>query len=725
MTTPTTNPVPSQDPQDLLFNAEKLDEIVSSSALQYTDRLGQSRRTAAGALASFTALNPRGAWATATAYAPRDLASNSGTWYIALDSHISGATFSGDSAAHWRPFQGVLPTDLASTTDALKGAGQLGYAITLGYSVGTVGRRLIQEIHISDFDDGVRNHSQMLQAAVDRAAVVIGSTAAFLAPGADIVLGPGPYTFTAKVNITQSGIGIRGQVGRGSYITGDVDFLDIGDYTNTLRVRCVELAWLNFQSSVTNSTKTAVKVYRAIEFRMHHCTVGGMNVGVDCVRASTAYITENRFANGNRTTQAQASIRLYGTDESTFASPSTSTPGGGIRILHNEAELSSGTVDTLCFVELHSVDTAYILNNHVTGAVESVSIVPDATAANRTILDVWAIHNYFDEPSTFAASPAQIRIGGTVKESITLASGATASSIYESIHFFFNRIRGANESDYGVIAHVTDGDSWFDGVRQLRAIEIEHNDISQHRIAGVRFYGASNSPTDTYVEARETSVSRNFLSGNGVSNPIGIGSCITMVSDDAIIDANVCGAQGGTSDYLISITCRKTGDDFTPSAIARGNNFFRATGYTIEPLNIAVSEVGSMVLRLDNIYPGARREIREPYSVQTTNATPTVAWSYVLPQGTGAFLRIAVVGCITDGTGSKFIGYEFTGFVRRNAGGTTISGGAFTVAGSWNPDTFGTVPTLTVVGNTITLTVTGIAATVIDWSSYVDAKFAR
>ena len=47
---PTTNPVPSTDPSDLLFNAGKLDEAVNSSANTYTDRLGVTRMTVAGAV---------------------------------------------------------------------------------------------------------------------------------------------------------------------------------------------------------------------------------------------------------------------------------------------------------------------------------------------------------------------------------------------------------------------------------------------------------------------------------------------------------------------------------------------------------------------------------------------------------------------------------------------------------------------------------------------------
>lgn len=52
---PTSNPVPSQDPSDLLFNAGKLDEVVNGTANSFTDRLGVARRTVAGMNADFDA----------------------------------------------------------------------------------------------------------------------------------------------------------------------------------------------------------------------------------------------------------------------------------------------------------------------------------------------------------------------------------------------------------------------------------------------------------------------------------------------------------------------------------------------------------------------------------------------------------------------------------------------------------------------------------------------
>lgn len=47
-TTPTNNPIPSEDPRDLKFNAGKIDEEVNGSADYYTDRFGVQRLTNSG-----------------------------------------------------------------------------------------------------------------------------------------------------------------------------------------------------------------------------------------------------------------------------------------------------------------------------------------------------------------------------------------------------------------------------------------------------------------------------------------------------------------------------------------------------------------------------------------------------------------------------------------------------------------------------------------------------
>lgn len=64
---PTTNPVPSQDPSDLLFNAGKLDEVVNGGENTFTDRSGMVRRTLAGLSAEFPNAAANAAAAAASA----------------------------------------------------------------------------------------------------------------------------------------------------------------------------------------------------------------------------------------------------------------------------------------------------------------------------------------------------------------------------------------------------------------------------------------------------------------------------------------------------------------------------------------------------------------------------------------------------------------------------------------------------------------------------------
>jgi hypothetical protein len=120
-------PVPSKDPRDLLFNAQKIDEAVTGGNRSYVDRFGVERLTLAGAIDSIKTVTMRGAWATATAYATKDVVTSGGVAYIAVQSHVSGATFVGD-AAYWRVYQGVTSAELASTSFSL-GAYLVGYAL--------------------------------------------------------------------------------------------------------------------------------------------------------------------------------------------------------------------------------------------------------------------------------------------------------------------------------------------------------------------------------------------------------------------------------------------------------------------------------------------------------------------------------------------------------------------------------------------------------------------
>jgi hypothetical protein len=231
----TTTSVPSSDVSDFVFNVQKLDEITTGSALTYVDRLGVERSTAAGAMARFAALNPRGAWATATSYQPRDLVLVSGTWYIALDTHTSGATFAGDSAAHWRPEQGVTQADLADTSSASNGDALLGVKRVATGAVATTQHEFNSRVmNVYDYMTPaliadsknlvpVLDHTASIQAAIDDASTTYG--------GGEIQL-DGRFRLTSKLTI-KSFVKLKGKTwlsnaGNGHWTGATTFFVDWG-----------------------------------------------------------------------------------------------------------------------------------------------------------------------------------------------------------------------------------------------------------------------------------------------------------------------------------------------------------------------------------------------------------------------------------------------------------------------------------------------------------------
>lgn len=112
-TTPTNLPVPSEKPQDLKFNAGKIDEFVTSMAKQYIDRFGHAHYTIEGLR-----------WVAQQAIAAFG--------YITLDSFEDGNTLTLpnqvlrlEATGEYYRWDGVFPKDVpaGSTTDSTGGIG--------------------------------------------------------------------------------------------------------------------------------------------------------------------------------------------------------------------------------------------------------------------------------------------------------------------------------------------------------------------------------------------------------------------------------------------------------------------------------------------------------------------------------------------------------------------------------------------------------------------------
>jgi hypothetical protein len=133
----------------------------------YTDKAGTIAHTytSDGSGGQYIALNARGEL-------PAPLYLTSGSYDIALK-RLDGSTVWTRRADPAEDSANQLRTDLASTTDAAKGAGMEGFDPQLNYAAATVGARLAAEsVNVHDFPwlakgDGTTDDSAAIQAALD------------------------------------------------------------------------------------------------------------------------------------------------------------------------------------------------------------------------------------------------------------------------------------------------------------------------------------------------------------------------------------------------------------------------------------------------------------------------------------------------------------------------------------------------------------------------------
>ncbi|MCI1184015.1 hypothetical protein MOV55_13640 [Enterobacter cloacae] len=180
-TTPTTNPVPSEKPQDLKFNAGKIDEFVTSMAQQYIDRFGQAHYTIEGlrwvaqqAIAAFGYITMDSFQAGATLTLPNQVLRDTSTGeYYRWDGVFpkvvpAGSTPNSTGGIGQGAWVGVgdasLRADLAKPT----GAALVGFDKSVDYAEGTVGGELKNVIFVNP------DMYATLQEAIDYAASLTG-----------------------------------------------------------------------------------------------------------------------------------------------------------------------------------------------------------------------------------------------------------------------------------------------------------------------------------------------------------------------------------------------------------------------------------------------------------------------------------------------------------------------------------------------------------------------
>lgn len=222
--------ITSLDLSNAKLDVDHIADIATSLLPTATDRLGHTKDTISGAVYKIASFTDKGIWSASTNYQVKDLvsvtASSVTTWYVCVVQHLSSSSFSIDSQAKWRVYQGVTSGDLASNSGStLIGYNNKGETRTISSMLDQL---MGGWVNASDprFAGGVRGGEESasaLQAAHDYASATFDSSTVFYNQSS---LAP-KFSGTASLRWDTNRVGLEG-CGRwdGTGYTGSV-FLTI------------------------------------------------------------------------------------------------------------------------------------------------------------------------------------------------------------------------------------------------------------------------------------------------------------------------------------------------------------------------------------------------------------------------------------------------------------------------------------------------------------------
>lgn len=132
-----------EDLDNAKLDVDHIAEIATSLNQSATDRLGHIKLTITGAIDTMTALNPRGQWITATAYAVKDLFSDSGITYVTVVAHTSTSIAADLAAGKIALYQGVLAQTVRAYHDGVDFTAGTTASLTLPRAPGAPGNLVV------------------------------------------------------------------------------------------------------------------------------------------------------------------------------------------------------------------------------------------------------------------------------------------------------------------------------------------------------------------------------------------------------------------------------------------------------------------------------------------------------------------------------------------------------------------------------------------------------
>lgn len=132
-----------EDLDNAKLDVDLIAAVATSTEATAVDRLGNMKLTVAGAMQALAAINPRGAWVTATAYAIKDVFSDSGLVYITVRAHTSTTVAADLAAGKIALYQAAITQDIYTFTGGVDFTAGFTTSLTLPRAPGSEGNLIV------------------------------------------------------------------------------------------------------------------------------------------------------------------------------------------------------------------------------------------------------------------------------------------------------------------------------------------------------------------------------------------------------------------------------------------------------------------------------------------------------------------------------------------------------------------------------------------------------
>ena len=557
---------------------------------------------------------------------------------------------------------------------------------------------------------GIVDASPAIQAAINYAGTQVG-TGAF-EDGATVDIPSGEYLCNSELVIAKQSISLSGPQGRGPILMFADKGIYIGlagDYT-THNVYGTQLH--NLQLSCNNKTSTSsvgITCFRTSVLDIRDVEVRDFYIGIDGIRMGSANIESCWLRQSSRLSDSLALVRLQGTDETAYGN--NYAPGGGIRISNCEIlgtkRGQEAAYECANGVLVHSVDGLYIDNCHLWGCNVALNVDPKGTAENHVIATIQVSNVYFDGPAGNPVTGSNIKIGGTVRKTISKSVG-TGNSIYIDLVFSNTYFRAGGWANNNVVVDVTDADGWANE-NSLEPVQFSNCEfrraksyamVSKSGSLGLSGLMISNCFFDEYNEAGEANDTQ--------------GAAIVLNAKN--IQISNCTFKNTTADtnWIVLLA------DPVDSAVIVGNDFTQSKSIQ-GPLRQTLTDTANAVIFSDNAYPGYGRNIANLFKAETTDAATNAVRLYGVSEGNAGYITATITGSTLTG---KTVAARYAGAYRRlGAADLVIDNGTnkLSVVGTpWNPDALATLPDVGIGDTDIYAYVHGVTAETWYWAIKVD-----